>query len=222
MKLNNGKINEISVPAIRRLPLYLSFLRLILNNQKNISAPEIARALHVDPTQVSKDFSNLEINGKTKVGYDVISLIDVMENFLGYHISRKAFIIGAGNLGISLIKYNEFHKEGIDIVAAFDIDSQVIGSEINGKHVFDLFELKDKASCWNIDIGIIAVPPNQAQKIADLIVDNGIKAIWNFSNTPISAPDNIIIENTSIDSSLAMIKWKLNRNKSIIYKNRIL
>lgn len=222
MKLKSDKINEISVPAIRRLPLYLSFLRLALNKQENISAPEIARALHVDSTQVSKDFSNLSINGKTKVGYDVRLLIGVMEDFLGYHISRKAFLIGAGNLGTSLIKYNEFHKEGIDIVAAFDIDPQVIGSENNGKYVLDLIKFKDTASHRNIDIGIIAVPPNQAQKIADLIVDSDIRAIWNFSNTPISAPNNIIIENTSIDSSLAMIKWKLNRNKSMIYKNRIL
>lgn len=222
MRLNNSKINDISVPAIRRLPLYLSFLRLIFNEQKNISAPEIARALHVEPTQVSKDFSNLNINGKTKVGYDVRSLIGVMEESLGYNITRKVFLIGAGNLGTSLIKYNEFHKEGIDIVAAFDINPQVIGSEINGKHVLDLIKLKDKASYCNVDIGIIAVPPNQAQKIADLIVDSGIKAIWNFSNTPITAPNNVIIENTSIDSSLAMIKWKLNKNISLIYKNRIL
>ena len=222
MKLNNSNINNVSVPAIRRLPLYLSFLRLILNGQKNISAPEIARALHVEPTQVSKDFSNLNINGKTKVGYDVRTLIGVMEDFLGYHISRKAFVIGVGNLGTSLIKYNEFHNEGIDIVAAFDIEPKIIGSEINGKYVLDLIRLKEKARFCNVDVGIIAVPPNQAQNIANLIVDSGIKAIWNFSNTPISAPDNIIIENTSINSSLAMIKWKLNRNKSLIYKNRIL
>lgn len=216
------KIQDISVPAIRRLPLYLSFLRLITKDKKYISAPEIAKAIHVDSTQITKDFSNLNINGKTKIGYNVKLLIDVMEEFLGYHISRKAFLFGVGNLGTSLINYEEFYKEGIDIVAAFDSNPDIIGTSVNGKRVLDIADLKETAKCKSIDIGIITVSTIQAQEVANLIVKCNIKAIWNFTSIPISAPDDIIIENTSIDSSLAMIKWKLNRNKSLIYKNRIL
>lgn len=217
------KVPVIPVPTIRRLPLYLSFLKSIKGKKsKFTSAPEIAKELHIDSTQITKDFSYINVTGKTKVGYETKTLISDIEDFLGYRVLRKAFIVGIGNLGSALIKYNEFNKEGLDIIAGFDIDNEKIGTEINNIKIFNIDKFKEKFIETPVDIGIITVPADQAQNVANTMIECGIKAIWNFSATPISAPDNTIVENTSIESGLAMIKWKLNSNKPLIYKNRIL
>lgn len=220
---NKNKKATISVPSIRRLPLYLSFLKSInIEENKYITAPEMARDLHIDSSQITKDFSIIDIKGKTKVGYEIKTLIDVIESFLGYRINLKAFIIGVGNLGTALISFNKFYLVGMEFIKGFEIDDEKIGTEINNIKIFNIETLKEHFLETPVDVGIIAVPPNQTQKIADLLIACNVKAIWNFSTMPISAPKDIIIENTSIDSSLAMIKWKLNKKTSLIYKNRII
>lgn len=222
-KINKKKVSVLPVPTIRRLPLYLSFLKSIRNKEKKfISAPEIAKELHIDSTQITKDFSFIDVAGKTKVGYETSTLISDIEDFLGYRVSRKAFIVGIGNLGIALIKYNEFNKEGLEIIAGCDIDTEKIGTKINDIKIFNIDKFQEIFDKTPVDIGIITVPADQAQNVANTMIECSIKAIWNFSATPISAPDDIIVENTSIESGLAMIKWKLNSNKPLIYKNRIL
>ena len=224
-KVTDFKVKEdiIPAPTIRRLPLYLSFLKSRRNEEKKfVSAPVIAKELCIDSSQITKDFSYIDIVGRTKIGYEITLLIRVIERFLGYHISRKAFMVGIGNLGMALLKYKDFSNEGIEITDGFDIDTKKIGNKINGTKIHCIDRIK---GCFNntpVEIGIITVPADQAQEVANTMIDCGIKAIWNFSTIPVSAPDNIIIENTSIDSGLAMIKWKLNRNKPLIFKNRIL
>lgn len=226
MKKSKGfKRNESAIPAptIRRLPMYRSFLKSIKNKEnKFISAPEIAKELHIDSTQITKDFSFINVTGKTKVGYEKKSLISDIEDFLGYRIARKAFVVGIGNLGIALIKYNEFNKEGMEIIAGCDINEEKIGKEINNIKIFSFNKFKENFNKTPVEIGIITVPADQAQNVANTMIECGIIAIWNFSATPISAPKNIIVENTSIQSGLAMIKWKLSTNSPLMYKNRIL
>ena len=219
----NYKSSGMPVPTIRRLPLYHSFLVTIKNKGKElISAPAIAKELHIHPSQITKDFSYINIKGKTKVGYETKILIEVLEEFLGYHILRKAFIVGIGNLGMALLKYHEFYNEGMEITAGFDIDPEKLKTGINNLKLFHVDKFKENFEKTQVDIGIITVPTNQAQKTADLMIKCGIKAIWNFSATPLSAPDEIIVVNTSINSDLVMLKWKLQENKTLIYKNRIL
>ena len=218
---NNGKnTTGIPVPTIRRLPLYLSFLKNL--ERTFISAPEIARELHIDSTQITKDFSFINVRGKTKIGYQTSEIIQIIEEFLGYHEPKKAFLVGIGNLGLALIKYNAFSKEGLKIIMGFDINKEIAGTEVNNTKILNINKFEENFSKTPVDIGIITVPSGHAQKVADIMINCGIKAIWNFSATPISIPDNIIVENTSIDSGLAMITWKLNKNKPLIYKNRIL
>jgi len=220
---SDNTTSVIPIPTIRRLPLYHSFLLTIKKNErKYISGPDIAKELNVHSTQIIKDFSYIKVKGKPKVGYEIDTLIKILEEFLGFHIKRKAFIVGIGNLGKALIKYHEFHNEGMDIIAGFDIDSKKLKKNINSLNLYHIDKFKERISETPVDIGIIVVPADQAQKIADTMIKYGIKAIWNFSATPLSASDNILIENTSIDSSLAMIKWKLHENKPLIYKNRVL
>jgi redox-sensing transcriptional repressor len=223
MKSGKNNTTGLPVPTIRRLPLYLSFLKSTKNKKRVfISAPEIAKELHIDATQITKDFSFINVSGKTKVGYKTNDIIRIIENFLGYHEPKKAFLVGVGNLGMALIKYNAFSKEGLKITVAFDIATEKVAKDINNIKVFNINEFEKEFIEAPVEIGIITVPSDHAQKVADIMIKCGIKAIWNFSATPISVPNNIIVENTSIDSGLAMITWKLNKNKPLIYKNRIL
>ena len=223
MKIKNKKKVTIPVPTIRRLPLYLSFLKSLHNKEiKFITASEIAKKLHVDPTQITKDFSGINVKGKTNVGYEIKALINLIESFLGYDMQLNAFIIGVGNLGKALINFNEFNLEGIEIIKGFDVAAKEIRNKINNVEIFDINTIKEHFNKTPVEIGIITVPTYHTQKIADILAKCGIKAIWNFSTMPISAPDDIIIENTCMDSSLAMIKWKLKKNTPLIYKNRII
>ena len=204
----------LPLPTIRRLQLYLSFLKLYKKNDKQfVSAPEIAKELQIHSTQITKDFSYINVTGKTKVGYEINVLISVIENLFGYHNQNKAYVVGVGNLGVALIEYNIFNKKGLEIIAGFDIDSKKIGIKVNNVKIFDANKFKQNIEETPVTIGIITVPANSAQKVADLMIKCGIKAIWNFTGTIISAPNNVIVENTSIDSGLAMVKWKLYENK---------
>jgi len=222
-KKENNKVKEVSMPTIRRLPLYLSFLNSLKKKEKiHITASEISRELYIDSTQITKDFSAIQVRGKTRIGYEIINLIDEIETFLGYHIHRKAFIAGVGNLGTALTKFTKFYDEGIEIIKGFEIDSKKIGNEINDIKIFNIASISEHFNITPVDVGIIAVPNNQAQEVADIMVSCGIKALWNFTTMPLSASNEIIIENTCIDSSLAIIKWKLNKNKPLVYKNRII
>ncbi len=214
---------KISGASIRRIPMYLFYLKSMqTKGAKYVTAPAMGRALNIDPTQIRKDFAEINITGKTKVGYNLVDIIKKIEFFLGYHINRKAFIIGVGNLGTALINFKGFYAEGIEIIKGFDIDTQKIGSEINGVKIYNTNTIQDHFKTTPVAIGIIATPTDQTQQVVDIMIKSGITAFWNFSTMPISAPTNIIIENTCIDASLALIKWKLHNKTPLIYKNRVL
>lgn len=214
---------KISGAIIRRLPMYLFFFKDLKHSKaKYVSAIKIAESLHIDSTQITKDFKSVNIKGKPKVGYEIEVVIGLLEKYLGYDILRKAFLVGVGNLGTALLSFTEFNMEGMQIIKVFDNDIKKIGKKINKTEILDIktFELHNKNT--PVDIVLITVPTDQAQSIADLVVECNIKAIWNFTTMPLSVIDEIIVENTCIDSGLAMIKWKLQNNMPLIYKNRVL
>jgi len=207
---NKKSVSGIPRPTIRRMPLYLSFLKTIdTNTKKHISAPGMAKVLGFDPTQITKDLGYTNVVGKTRVGFEIEELIPAIEEFLGFNKKNEAFLVGAGNLGSALTKYGGFEKTGFKIIAAFDIDAEKVGTEINNIKVLHMDKFEDLAKRMHINIGIITVSDEYAQEIADKMVEAGIKAIWNFAPTPIKANQNIIIENTSIYSNLAVIIKKL-------------
>ncbi len=217
------KVITISGASIRRIPMYLFYLKSVQSKGGNyITAPVMGRILDIDPTQIRKDFAEIKIKGKTKIGYELDITIKKIEFFLGYHIHREAFIIGVGNIGTALVNFKGFYNEGIEIIKGFDIDSNKIGSKINGVNIYDIKTIKYHFNKTPIDVAIISVPNEQAQEVINEMVEIGIKAFWNFTTMPLSVPNDIIIENTCIDSSLAMIKWKLHNKVPLIYKHRVL
>ncbi|MFT3737740.1 MAG: redox-sensing transcriptional repressor Rex [Breznakibacter sp.] len=197
-------------PALRRMPCYLAYLKLAKNEGlKYISSTQIARDMGVDPTQVTKDLSYTSIVGRTRVGYEVEPLIDVLEDFLGFKVMDEAFLFGAGSLGSALLHDFGLRQFGLKIVAAFDTNPKVIGQEVEGvkiHHVDDFPTLKTD----NVLVGILTVPVEAAQSTAELMVRGGIKAIWNFTPVRIRLGDEVVVQNTSLYAHLAVMFNRLH------------
>lgn len=211
----NKEITPVSQPALRRLPLYLQVLKTL--NEKNIketSTTHFANALNLDPTQVRKDLAYTGIVGKPKIGYEVNELIAAIEGFLNWNNLTDAFLAGAGHLGAALLGYNELKKYGINIIAAFDNDPYIIGTDINGINILPIEKLPDLAERMKIKIGILTVPAGSAQQVADMMIEGGIEAIWNFAPATLTAPDNIIVENAGFTPSLAVLSRKLTEKST--------
>jgi redox-sensing transcriptional repressor len=206
----NDKIKNIPRPTLQRLPLYRRDLkqRLAEGNQ-SVSCTDIAHALGLDPTQVRKDVACTGIVGKPRVGYVVAELLRAIEDFLGWNNTSDAFLVGAGHLGTALIGYEDFRNYGLNIVAAFDVDTRKIGTTIDGREVFALERLADLAQRMHTHIGILCVPAPAAQMVANLMVMAGMEAIWNFAPVRLEVPEEIIVENVDLRASLALLTSRL-------------
>lgn len=214
VKTNSGKheSGQIPEPTLRRLPGYLSFLKALkANNLEYVSSGQIAQNFKMDSTLVTKDLAYTGIKGRTKIGYDVDKLIQTIVSFLDFDQQEKAFLFGVGNLGKALIKYQGLQSYGLHIIAGFDTDPAVINTSLNDVKIHSIDEFRDLSRKQNVRLGIITTPDVKAQETADLMVAWGIKAIWNFTPQSIKVPDNIIVENTSVYSDLAVILNRLNQ-----------
>ena len=204
----SGKIPE---PTLRRLPWYLAYLKLLKENGDIfVSSTQIAKEINVDASQVAKDLSCVNISGKTRVGYDINNLIDILENFLGFTSQHNAFLFGVGRLGAALMRDSGLDEYGLKIVAGFDVRDKIIGKNIDNIPIFSMNILPEKQKEYDATIGIITVPVDKAQEVADFIVGNGIKALWNFTPFRIRVPDEIVVQNTSIYAHLAVMFNRMN------------
>ena len=195
---------NISKYTLQRLPMYLSYIQgLPEDAPKNISATTIAEALQLNDVQVRKDLASVSSSGKPKVGYNVKDLIAELEAFLGYNDIDNAVIVGAGSLGKALLNYSGFKAYGLNIIAAFDLCEEP--TEFQGKTVFPIAQLGSFCRKVNVHIGIITVPASSAQEICDLLVESGIRAIWNFAPVHLVVPDGILVQNENMASSLALL-----------------
>lgn len=200
----------VSVPTLRRLPLYLEVLkRLAEQNKPYVSCTQIADELKLVPIQVRKDLEVTSGGGKPKVGYSVPELLKAIEDYLGWNNTADALLVGAGNLGSALLGYQGFEMLGLNIVAAFDLDPRKIGTGVGDKKIMSLDRFEALAKRMKIHIGILTVPAGAAQATADLMLKSGIQAIWNFAPTRIKVPDGIIVQHENLASSLAVLSKKL-------------
>ena len=203
---------HVPEPTLRRLPGYLSYFKALkINNVEFVSSSQIAGTFKMDATLVTKDLSYTGIKGRTKIGYNVDKLIETIIVFLDFNTPENAYLFGVGNLGKALINYEGLKHYGLRIAAGFDVDPRVMNTTIKDVRVHAVDEFRDLSRKTPARIGIITTPDNRAQEIADLMVAWGVKAIWNFTPQSIKVPENIIVENTSIYSDLAVILNKLNK-----------
>ena len=203
---NNENKTILPEPTIRRLPWYLSYVRMLDNmNVEYVSSTQISKELNVQSSQIAKDLSFLNIRGKTRIGYEVRSLVVELEDFLGFNCQHDAVVIGTGSLGTALMQDRGLEHYGLNIVAGFDVRQEVVGHEIGGLPVYDVDQLATWQRKHGVSIAILTVPVEHAQEIADLAISSGMTALWNFTPYRIKAPENVVIANTSIYAHLAII-----------------
>ena len=188
------------------MPWYLAYVSLLREMKvEYVSSTQISRELKVDPSQIAKDLSFLDIRGKTRIGYEVALLEHKLEEFLGFRREHRAVIVGVGSLGGALMQDSGLSRYGLQIVAGFDVDPEITGKNRHGLPVYDVSELTAKVRELQVGIGILTVPVEHAQATADRLIEAGVKAIWNFTPYRICVPDGVVISNTSINAHLAVM-----------------
>lgn len=197
---------KIPEPTLRRLPWYLAYAKLARQEgETHLSSTQIAQKIGIDASQVAKDFSFITLSGKTRVGYEIDELITTLDQFLGFANSHKAFLFGAGSLGSSLLHDDGLKQYGLEVMAAFDIKVELVGTQINRIPIQHLDRFVEIQTQTGVQIGILTVPVNRAQGVADIMIAGGIKAIWNFTPFRIRVPEDIVVQNTSLYAHLAVM-----------------
>ena len=206
--------DKVPEPTLRRLPWYLSNIKLMKEKgEQYVSSTQISKEINIDASQIAKDLSYVNISGRTRVGYNIDALIEVLESFLGFTNMHKAFLFGVGSLGAALLRDSGLHHFGLEIVAAFDVNPELVGKDLNGIPIFHSDDFEAKMKEYDVNIGVLTVPINIAQEITDKMVDGGIKAVWNFTPFRIRVPENIVVQNTSLYAHLAVMFNLLNFNE---------
>lgn len=202
----------VSKATLGRLPYYLQHLRTVFkNNDEYISATSIAKSLALGEVQVRKDLNSVSGAGKPKIGYEVEELIKSIEKVLGYDNLTNAVLVGAGQLGKALLNYEGFEEFGVRIMAGFDIEAKKQTS--NQKQILPMEAFSKFCKENNIKIGIISVNKESSQQICDLMIENGISAIWNFSPVKLNVPEGILLQQENLALSLAHLNNQLvNQN----------
>ena len=175
-----------------------------------VSSTRLSKETNIVASQIAKDLSCVNIVGRTRVGYDIDNLLEVLEDFLGFKKIHKAFLFGAGRLGGALLKDTGLKQFGLEVVAAFDNNPKLVGRTISGVPVYHISEIGAKMSRHNVKIGVLTVPIDNAQEVADRMVVWGIKAIWNFTPLRIRVPDDIVVQNTSLYAHLSLMFNRLD------------
>lgn len=202
--------SNISRASLKRLPIYLNYLKtLSSDNEATISATTLANALGFGEVQVRKDLASVSNAGKPKVGYLIADLVETLEDFLCCNEANEAVILGVGKLGRALMEYKGFEEYGMRIVAGFDNNPEIINTEFNGRHIYGVEEMNKFVKDNKTKIGILTIPQSNAQQMADMMIEAGIRAIWNFSRAHITVPKNVALKNENMAVSLAVLSNQL-------------
>lgn len=202
------KEQTISKATIDRLPLYYRNLRLAQDDGMDIiSSDELGRRLELTPEQIRKDLALFGQFGKKGVGYYVNELKFNVGKILGLDNHWNIAIVGIGHLGVALANYQNFIALGFNLVALFDNDPNIIGKTVNHVKVKSIDELQSCAKNLKIDIGVIAVPAQFAQQVADKLVKANIKGIWNFAPVKMRVPEDVKIVNEDLSVGLSRLSY---------------
>lgn len=199
-------------PTLRRLPWYLAYVRMLSNRHiEYVSSTQISKEINVDASQIAKDLSYLNIRGKTRIGYEVRTLLHVLDDFLGFKRKHNAFMIGVGSLGGALVQDVGLEQFGLNIVAGFDVNPALVGTNLGGVPIYDMSQLAHYQQLMGVSIAVLCVPAEAAQQAADTAISCGLKALWNFTPIRIKAPASIVIQNTSIYAHLALMYYRMDQ-----------
>ena len=200
---------KISKSVLKRLPGYLAYLKNMPEDAPtHISATALANALGMGEVQVRKDLAMVSDGGRPKIGYQREALINDIEQFLGYDNTTDAVLIGAGKLGQALMGYKGFDEYGLNILAAFDAHPKQSRTE-EGKPIYPISKLSQFCRSHKVLMGIITVPAEGAQEVANQLIAGGIKAIWTFAPAHLDVPAGILVQYENMATSLAVLSVHL-------------
>lgn len=206
---------EIPRATARRLPIYHRYLRYLHNAGKaRISSNELSEAVKVDSATIRRDFSYFGALGKRGYGYDVEYLLDFFSKTLNQDRLTNVALIGVGNLGHALLNYNFHLSNNVRISCAFDVNEEIVGKIVSGVPVYDMSEMIEQLRIQQIDVAILTVPQNVAQKATNDLTEAGIKGIMNFTPIRLSVPDDVRIQNVDLTNELQTLIYFLDNNIS--------
>lgn len=201
---------EIPKKSIYRLSIYQRCLEKLKENEiETVSSEALARAAGVKPTQLRKDLAYFGQFGTRGLGYNVSTLADVIGEVLGRNRLQPVILVGVGNLGAALLRYQGFNKEGFEIAAAFDADAERIRQLDRRLHMTVLPDSQMAAfiQTHGVKMAILTVPGEVAQEVANKLVDAGIQAILNFSPTVLQAPDHVVVNSVDLAVELENLSY---------------
>lgn len=202
--------DSISKQTIKRLPLYLEYLKALPDDgHATISANAIAAALEMGEVKVRKDLAAVSSAGRPKVGYHISDLKHDLQQYLCGGTETLAVLAGAGCIGEALLRYEGFAAFGLRIAAAFDADASRVGNSIGGVEVFPAQEMTDYCRRNNVRVGILTVPQEHAQGCLDEMVKGGVEAVWSFAPGHLNAPQGVLVMQENMNGTLAVLKHHL-------------
>ncbi|AND85882.1 redox-sensing transcriptional repressor Rex [Clostridium tyrobutyricum] len=205
------KKKNISMAVIKRLPKYHRYLGdLMKNDVDRISSKELSETIGFTASQIRQDLNCFGDFGQQGYGYNVSELYSQIRSILGLTKVYNTAIIGAGNIGQALANYTRFEKLGFKLKIIFDINPKLVGIRIQDIEIKDIDYLTDYLKQNPIDIGILCVPNNSAQKVCDILIKNGVRGIWNFAPVDLVVPKDIKVENVHLSDSLLTLSCLLN------------
>lgn len=204
---------KISHNVITRLPRYLRYLTdLNDSGMERISSGELGQLMGITASQIRQDFSCFGEFGQQGYGYNVEMLMNAIKVILGINTDRSAIIIGIGNMGQALISNFPFDFFGFKLTAAFDVDEDKIGKQIQGIDTYDSNRLAEYVRENETDVAVLTMPGGVANEVAKNLIDAGIKGIWNFTNVDLKhKSDKIVVENIHFSDSLLILNYYLSR-----------
>ncbi len=204
---------KVSNNMLARMPIYLNYIKALPKDTKNISATKIANALGLGEVSVRKDLAKISDGGRCKLGYPCEELIEDIEAFLGVKSKINAVIVGKSEMIQVLLHHEGFEISGLKMIAGFDVDSSEI-RKVGTEEVYPFEQLESVCAGRNVQIGIIMVPIEDAQKVCDQLVSIGVEGIWNFTPIHLNVPDYIVLQNESFTASITKLRMQLkDRNE---------
>ena len=207
---------KISRAVISRLPRYHRYLGdLLEEGVERISSNDLSKKMQVTASQIRQDLNNFGGFGQQGYGYNFKYLYTEIGTLLGLDKTHNFIIIGAGNLGQALANYASFERSGFILKSLFDVNPRLEGMSIRGVQVRMMDELVDFLKNNDIEIAALTIPKSKAVEVADLLVENGIKAIWNFAHTDLTLPKDVVVESVHLSDSLMQLSYNITRKKEL-------
>ena len=207
---------EISQAVIRRMPRYYRYLGELLDDGvERISSNGLSARMRVTASQIRQDLNNFGGFGQQGYGYNVKYLYDEIGKILGINQQHNIIVIGAGNLGQVLANYMKFEKRGFVIIGLFDVNPALEGISVREIKVRMMEELEDFVKKERVDIAALTMPKEKAKETANMLVELGIGAIWNFAHLDLELPEHVVVENVHLSDSLMQLSYNIANQRKL-------